>query len=81
MADGQDIFAASAENTNISKLVKAEVGKLFSKLFEPALLVMVELLFIRNILDLFFLGWKEGDVLRIGMDENKLTIRRAISKQ
>jgi len=24
------------------------------------------------------LGWKEGDVLRIGMDEDKLTIRRVI---
>lgn len=22
------------------------------------------------------LGWNEGDILRIGMDENKLTIRR-----
>lgn len=24
------------------------------------------------------LGWKEGDMLRVGMDENKLTIRKSM---
>jgi antitoxin component of MazEF toxin-antitoxin module len=26
---------------------------------------------------IFDLDWKEGDILRIGMDNNKLTIRKA----